>query len=699
MSEPPRKRYRSCEPSDEFESMMAWYRNYPGIEHPFVPCDLLTPDYSLLEKPQLYYYLWWRRRLSEGELLQAEKGYVWLRLCELANSPDPAQGLGEVAVLKAHAAEIGMVPEDLDRMAADLCIAGGLPVPVAEHAEDDVARRMVASESLWDPSRIDEARLGALIGQRRAEEVADRPEGVKEFPEMLARAWSDEHLLGSETVLRDLFPGCAVFGTRTYLVTYDVFGDSVNGLLEDVYLYVTGKGVPSRSFLRRISDPCVKSGSAARRTENGSVRMPVSRRETDLMKIGTELFGADPPVGMKRSGSASVHGPDGPIPSYVPSGSNRPDYRTLSDAQRRFYAAWSSEADSGRHHDADTGYVWMRLCSLVNSVNDPRSVLVCLADMHRAYRDGPSSSLIRRTCMDFALKNRLPIPDPTLADGDDEACMVMQQYLGGCMDAKPDKEVLLRIAGLLGTDADRAFDPTMEETMRRTLMNASSLMLRNTGKDAPSLCRKSIHERRLYEGLAYYRSDRDSLVLAIKFADFAKDEEMRRSFRELAEYIVEESERIAHGQPREPIKVFGMDEEKLVEYLLTGSVADRKPSGRAPKRIKLDKDAISQAESDLRDVTAMMGVEEEDERETFAEEGKADYSPSDDPWKDFAAGLDDGMREYLSKSSSGCAADLRAEKAINSLAMDTVGDIVVQDGRIVEDYIGDVLEAIGRGSD
>ena len=94
MSEPPRKRYRSCEPSDEFESMMAWYRNYPGIEHPFVPCDLLTPDYSLLEKPQLYYYLWWRRRLSEGELLRAEKGYVWLRLCELANSPDSAQGLG-----------------------------------------------------------------------------------------------------------------------------------------------------------------------------------------------------------------------------------------------------------------------------------------------------------------------------------------------------------------------------------------------------------------------------------------------------------------------------------------------------------------------------------------------------------------------------------------------------------------------------
>ena len=37
--------------------------------------------------------------------------------------------------------------------------------------------------------------------------------------------------------------------------------------------------------------------------------------------------------------------------------------------------------------------------------------------------------------------------------------------------------------------------------------------------------------------------------------------------------------------------------------------------------------------------------------------------------------------------------DLRMERAVNEAAMDTVGDVVVEDGRAVEDY-ADRLEAL-----
>jgi len=690
MAESSRKRYRRCDPSDEFESMMRWYQSYPGIECAFVPCDLLTPDYSLLEKPQLNYFLWWRKNLSEGRFLQTDKGYVWLRLCEIINVTEPEQGLREISLLKEHAVEIDVFPENLDRIAADVCIAGGLPLPAADYAKDDVARRMLLSESLWDPSRIDGKRLESLIGDEKARTLSDTPGGLNEFVRLLESVGTDEFLLGSETSIRTLFQKLVRFGTSMYMVTYDVFSEELQTLLDDIFMHITGQGAPSRSFRERVSGPDVHG--SVKRTKEGSARIPVSKREVDLMDMGKDLFGEEPPVGRKGTDCIPVAGPDGPLESYVPSDSSSPDYRKLTNRQKTFYAEWSSEADSGRHHDADTGYIWMRLCSLINSTEAQQYVLDRLMSMNSAYAGTIASTLVRRTCMDFVLKNRLPIPDPSLANSDDEAGMVMGQYLGGCMDAKPDKDVLLRIAGLLGTEVDDIFDSTMAETMRRTLMNASSELLRAKKKDAVAMCKRSVHKRKLYEGLAYYRSDHDSLDARIEFTDFAGDPGMRQVFSELATYITEEARRISSGLPRVAIEVFGIREEKLVEFLLTGSVADRKSWGRGPSKMNLDKNAISQAESDLKDVTEMMRVEEEEE----APEEEVDVQTEDvDPWKAFSDSLDDKMKAYLSAAVEGCQSDFKTEKSINNLAMDTVGDVVVQDGEVIEDYLENVLEAIG----
>ena len=691
MAESSRKRYRRCDPSDEFESMMRWYQSYPGIECTFVPCDLLTPDYSILEKPQLNYYLWWRKNLAEGRLLQSDRGYVWLRLCEIINMSEPEEALREIALLKDHAEEIDVFPEHLDRVAADVCIANGLRVPPADYGKDDVARGILISETLWDPSCIDRSRLRALIGDGKADSLSGTPDGLNEFVRLLESVGTDEYLLGTETSIRMLFPNHVRFESSMYMVTYDVYSDDLFHLLEDICSHITGEGAPSRSFLERM-DESVERRSVVKRTKNGSIRVPVSKRDVDLMDMGTDLFGEEPPTGRRGTDSVVVRGPEGPLGGFIGSDSSCPDYRKLSDKQKAFYARWSSEADAGRLHDTDTGYIWMRLCGLVNSTEDHSTILKRLMSMHRAYSGSIASALIRKTCMDFVLKNRIHIPDSSLANSDDEAGMVMGQYLSGCMDAKPDKDVLLRIAGLLGTSTDDFFDPTMAEAMRRTLMNASSELLRAKKKDAVALCKKSIHTRKLYEGLAYYRSDREDLVAKIQFTDFAGDPDMRSTFSELATYIVEESRRISSGLPRVGIEVFGIREEKLVEFLLTGSVADRKSWDKGPMKVNLNKDAINQAESDLKDVTSMMQVEEEEE--TAEEEEEVAEAPMD-PWEAFSEGLDDDQKEYLSRACEGCRSDFKAEKAINSLAMDTVGDVVVQDGVVIEDYMEDVRRAVG----
>ncbi len=698
MADSSRKRYRRCDPSDELESMMKWYQSYPGIECPFEPCDLLTPDYSLLEKPQLNYFLWWRRNLSEGRLLPADRGYVWLRICEIINICDPEEGLREISILKENAAETDVFPENIERVAADLCIANGMRIPASEYSKDSVARGMFLAETLWDPSRIDEECLRALIGEERANILSDRPDGPSEFVKLLESIGTDECLLGTETAIRELFPKHVRFETNMYMVTYDVYSDDLQRLLDDIFLHITGEGAPSRSFLERMSEQEGPRRVSSKRIEGGSKRVPVSKRDVDLMDMGKDLFGEETPIGRKWTGSSPIDGPDGPMDGFVPSENSCPDYRKLSEEQRLFYASWSSEADSERFHDADTGYVWMRLCGLINSTDGAPNVLKRLMAMHRAYKGSIASSLTRKTCMDFVLKNGIPIPDASLADSDDEAGMVMGQYLGGCMEAKPDRDVLLRIAGLLGSDVDARFGPEMTEAMRRTLMNASSELLRAKKKDAVALCKRSVHERRLYDGLAYYQSDRDRLDLRLEFTDFAGDPNMRREFSELARYITEESRRISSGLPRVSIDVFGISEEKMVEFLLTGGVADRKSWGKAPVPVSLDSEAITKAESDLNDVTSMMRVGEEEEEEASNDEPEEDSTP-EDPWKSFAKGLDDRMKKYLSSAREGCSPDYKTEKSINSLAMDTIGDIVVQDGEIIEDYIENILGTIGAEND
>ncbi len=426
-----RKRYRKCEPSDEFESMMRWYQSCPGIECAFVPCYLLTPDYSLLEKDQLEYYFWWRRNLSEGRLLESDKGYVWLRICEIANIVPPEQGLREVSLLRGCSAALDLPPEQLDRVAADICIANGMPIPLLDHGKDEVARGMMVSEAMWDPSRIEGNGLSALIGKDRAETLSRIPNGIDGFVRLLESLGTDEYLLGTETALRSLFPKHVRFDSSKYIVTYDVYSDDLNRLFDDIFIHITGQGAPSRSFRKRVEDPSEKHASV-KRTERGSSRVPVSKREVDLMEMGEDLFGEETPIGRKGTGSVTVQGPDGPLGSYMRSDSGCPDYRKLSDKQRAFFSEWSSEADSGKHHDADTGYVWMRLCGLINSTESPATVLKHLMAMDRAYSGSIASALIRRTCMDFILKNGLRIPDSSFADGNDEAGMLMGRPGASC---------------------------------------------------------------------------------------------------------------------------------------------------------------------------------------------------------------------------------------------------------------------------
>ncbi|MBR4216741.1 MAG: hypothetical protein IKR87_03305, partial [Candidatus Methanomethylophilaceae archaeon] len=102
--------------------------------------------------------------------------------------------------------------------------------------------------------------------------------------------------------------------------------------------------------------------------------------------------------------------------------------------------------------------------------------------------------------------------------------------------------------------------------------------------------------------------------------------------------------------------------------------------------VKLDMDAVNSAVEDLDAVTGLMYSGVDEETAPTIEEPVQEQTRHDDPWEELASRLDRELLGYLHGSLKGTRADRRKEKAVTEAAMDTVGDIVVEDGQAVEDY-------------
>jgi len=121
---------------------------------------------------------------------------------------------------------------------------------------------------------------------------------------------------------------------------------------------------------------------------------------------------------------------------------------------------------------------------------------------------------------------------------------------------------------------------------------------------------------------------------------------------------------------------------------------------------KLDRDAVSGAESALKEVTEMMAVDLDGPMEQKEEtEGPEIRS---DPWEGLGSSLDEIQKGYLAALLEGRGQEFIAERklvrnriedSINSLAMDHVKDNILEDGEVFEEYRDMVRSISGlRGS-
>ncbi|MCQ2079966.1 MAG: hypothetical protein MJZ38_07940, partial [archaeon] len=140
----------------------------------------------------------------------------------------------------------------------------------------------------------------------------------------------------------------------------------------------------------------------------------------------------------------------------------------------------------------------------------------------------------------------------------------------------------------------------------------------------------------------------------------------------------------------------------IEEYMIWWATQDRP----AEIKLELDEKAVSTAVSDLEEVTRLMkvdGIDEEPEEE--GEQIKEEPAPAQsNPWSEFFASLGENERTYLATCMKGRnttsllkqigTTKVRMEDGINSRALDTVGDTVVEDGTIVEDYLDEMEKGL-----
>ncbi|MBP5685027.1 MAG: hypothetical protein J6W72_01180, partial [Candidatus Methanomethylophilaceae archaeon] len=154
-----------------------------------------------------------------------------------------------------------------------------------------------------------------------------------------------------------------------------------------------------------------------------------------------------------------------------------------------------------------------------------------------------------------------------------------------------------------------------------------------------------------------------------------------------------------------PVKVskftaFGLE----CKDILAGSVSswyEEKEIAEIKERasnLKLDREAVTGAQEALRDVTRMLKTEEE-EQSSEPVTKPIEVKEASGSWSALIEAMDDSQKGYLKASIEGKGKAFlkenglimtRVEDSINGLAMDRIGDNIIENGEIFEEYLADI---------
>ncbi len=746
-----RREFNISDLLEQFEK----YKDVHGEECEYVKCDHKNADYSVMDRQQKAYYLYWRDELSRGTCLKSDRGYVKLRIVEIINSDmDPKDGMRELRLLFDSTRMHGMPQSDIASAMFDYAIVHDMDLPIMWMGKGSIRSFMITSEIMSYPvRRVGRELMWYLSGGPKVHaDGVDNLRHVSLFNDCLCEidrflyenTGKGVALTYSEGTVNELYKVFSYlpYGKdKDYQITFEklrtdgIFGEFMLGLFSytrKVLCKEIGEKGPStpssfnkefRALVDRIFSDGVEDRERIPKEFRGTVRQSMSSKERALVDMGSKLeaqYGtAENPKAilnvdenaekqhvsphLKTDIERNWNVESKERSNYVPSGFINPDYRSFTEDQRKYYIHWREQCKKGVYGETDTGYLWLYLCELINVQADPIFIMGQLTGLYDAYGDFGNDRIVGKTCFEYAIVRKLPMPRPSVYESNVLGCMVMEQFLKG-MDTQPDKNLLMFLSGITDKTMVREFDQDCIGMTCSMLRKVESAM-ESEGTTVDDYC--SIERTNtvipVYDGLKYFKEVRKA---RFSYSNYIYNASFDDSLKEIMKNAFTA---VRAKRTNKPVKVakftaFGMDckdmmQKTVAEWYEGKEVAEIKE--RASSMV-LDKEAVSGAQSALKAVTEMMASDEEEPDEMRTQIVREEKKVSNS-WHGLSERLDDRQKAYLRACLDGKAQSYlrdngltqsRVESGINILAMDNVGDNIVEDGVIFEEYIGDVTSIV-----
>jgi hypothetical protein len=378
---------------------------------------------------------------------------------------------------------------------------------------------------------------------------------------------------------------------------------------------------------------------------------------------------------------------------FVKCGARHPDYVSMTPDESAYYFYWRSMVRKGKYLRSSEGYLFLFTAEIINTDEDAERNLRMLANVVRVYGSMDPFLLdsMADACITYARIHRLKEPIVTRS-GD---FTVASHLITGSLSEDPIALIPQGVASRLLFASDRQFLDTEHpygELYTECLRRIEAHELQNGGRRiVASFGKLKRSQYDIYEGFPYFGTRSRVGIESLDLTVGSKARDFLRVTLKMLIRTVRVRERKTAPLPVMYPSTYRRIISDTVEDWANGRW---KTDDLEKSDLILDIRRVSAARSDLDAVSVMISSEHaEEDEETIDYEVPA--GKDDDPWKAFFSMLDDIQRGYLRAAMEGGAdrylkgTGIRmssVEEGINTIAMDTVGDAVVEDGLIYDEY-------------
>lgn len=711
-------------PDTSFPEDVEKYRNATVEKCDYVKSSEIIKGLRHATPPELSYYLYWRSQLKKGEVPEFDTGYVYVRLSEMILDGEPKDNVREMSLIlnssSPYSVEYRMTAQTLLKY----CLYRGLDMKgldlLDEYADIVTGEYVRGNFELLGVNDI------ISIGNKR-EELYDLDDTAA-FTVCRALHAIDENMIertgvgmseafGQPSAKRiTLFENLIWYTEDEYILEYrDYTADKefmrifLNTALYVIALFEDRKKAKKCSsaelltddekriieqtvsgdipeFTRRSYGPCCKLRPA---TLNDINLIDLSNPDEVHPKpdYRSIFFFYSRPRNMEKfledaETYEDVYRTD--IREYCryPHDGLR-KLSSLSREQLEYYLFWRTLVAEGKYTDCDDGYVWHYLFELVNTNDDKEYVADQMVRLYRAYK----SELVLNEYCEYAIANDIPyvitetsrinaIAGSYALDGmfdSGTAGLSVNAIINMCMIEDYNAEKFRSIDGCADVVNRCLVKINRQEDIRK------KYRIKNTKVKIKSFSMVRIR----YNGIP---------EKTITIHNYINNSEFLKSLRVLTRGV---AVALNGSRKMKQLEAFGINCIPVINEAIEDIKTEErlKLRKKIAEKISLSASSIEKAEIDLNSVSEMMSVEEEEEKSMeFIDRNEN----TETGWGAFGKMLDDKCKAYLSDIFSGkkVRKNTKTEDMINSASMDTVGDIVVENGLIIEDYADELREIL-----